>query len=77
MTKRYRNAQYFYLGSLGNIQMDRDTGSERHQLRFELGNYLTREEVKEAQLRFFKERFPSLTAKQIEDKIRRAEELAG
>lgn len=77
MSKRYNGGQYFYLGSYGNIQMDKDTGAERHQMRFDLGNYISRDRIKEAQLEFFKEKFPSLTDRQIENKIRKAEELAG
>ncbi len=77
MSKRYNGGQYFYLGSYGNIQMDKDTGAERHQMRFDLGNYISRDRIKEAQLEFFKEKFPSLTERQIENKIRKAEELAG
>lgn len=77
MSKRYNGGQYFYLGSYGNIQMDKDTGAERHQMRFDLGNYISRDRIKEAQSEFFKEKFPSLTDRQIENKIRKAEELAG
>lgn len=77
MSKRYNGGQYFYLGSYGNIQMDKDTGAERHQMRFDIGNYISRDRIKEAQLDFFKEKFPSLTERQIENKIRKAEELAG
>lgn len=77
MSKRYNGGQYFYLGSYGNIQMDKDTGAERHQIRFDIGNYISRDRIKEAQLEFFKEKFPSLTDRQIENKIRKAEELAG
>lgn len=77
MSKRYNGGQYFYLGSYGNIQMDKDTGAERHQMRYDLGNYISRDRIKEAQLEFFKEKFPSLTDRQIENKIRKAEELAG
>lgn len=77
MSKRYNGGQYFYLGSYGNIQMDKDTGAERHQMRFDIGNYISRDRIKEAQLDFFKEKFPSLTDRQIENKIRKAEELAG
>lgn len=76
MSKRYNGGQYFYLGSYGNIQMDKDTGAERHQMRFDIGNYISRDRIKEAQLDFFKEKFPSLTDRQIENKIRKAEELA-
>lgn len=77
MSKRYNGGQYFYLGSYGNIQMDKDTGTERHQMRYDLGNYISRDRIKEAQLEFFKEKFSSLTERQIENKIRKAEELAG
>lgn len=76
MSKRYNGGQYFYLGSYGNIQMDKDTGAERHQMRYDLGNYISREKIKEAQLSLFKAMFPSLTDKQLENKIRKAEELA-
>lgn len=77
MSKRYNGGQYFYLGSYGNIQMDKDTGAERHQMRFDIGNYISRDRIKEAQLEFFKEKFPTLTDRQIENKIRKAEMLAG
>lgn len=77
MSKRHRNAQYFFLGSFGNVQSDRDTGSERHEFRYEIGNYMTSENVKTAQREFFKERFPNLSDKQIDNKIRKAEMLAG
>lgn len=68
--------QYFYLGSYGNIQMDKDTGAERHQMRYDIGNYISRENIYEAQKAFFKEKFPTLTHRQIENIIRKAEELA-
>lgn len=76
MSKRYNAGQYFYIGSYGNIQMDRDTGAERHQIRFELGNYISRDKIKDAQVAFFKERYPTLTDKQIENKISKAEAIA-
>ncbi|MBF0759525.1 hypothetical protein IR148_00520 [Dysgonomonas mossii] len=76
MSRRTNNAIYFYLGSYGNVQMDKDTGSERHQMRYDIGNYIPREKIYEAQKAFFEEKFPTLSKKEIEDKIRKAEELA-
>jgi hypothetical protein len=77
MPRRINNATYFYIGSYGNVQMDRDTGAERHQMRFDIGNYISRDNIHKAQIAFFKEKFPELSEKQIENKIRKAEMLAG
>lgn len=76
MTRRYHNGIYHYLGSLGNICTDKDTGSTRHILRFELGNYLNREEVIKAQWDLFKSKFPSLSDLELKLKIAASEELA-
>lgn len=76
MTRRYHNGTYHYLGSLGNICTDRDTGSAKHTLRFELGIYLNREEVRQAQWDLFKSKYPDLSDLDLKMKIVAAEELA-
>jgi len=43
----------------------------------DLGNYISRDKIYDAQKAFFKEKFPTLSDNQIAIKIRKAEELAG
>ena len=76
MTRRYHNGIYHYLGSIGNICTDRDTGGAKHILRFDLGMYMNREEATNAQLELFKSKFPDLTELELKMKIAAAEELA-
>lgn len=76
MTKRYHSGMYHYLGKYGNICTDRDTGAERDKFMFEIGQYMSAENVRLAQLTFFRYKFPTLTDQELEIKIRKAEELA-
>lgn len=76
MTRRYHNGIYHYLGSLGNICTDRDTGSAKHTLRFELEMYLNREEVRQAQWDLFKSRYPNHPDIDLKMIIAAAEDLA-
>lgn len=48
MPRRINNAINFYIGSYGNVQMDRDTGAERHQMRFDIGNYISRDNIQQS-----------------------------
>ncbi|NDV77866.1 hypothetical protein [Dysgonomonas sp. 511] len=76
MTRRYRNGIYHYIGSLGNICTDRDTGSAKHTLRFELGMYLNRDEVEKKQVELFRSKYPTLSDIDLKIKIATAESLA-
>ena len=61
--------QYYYLGSIGNIQMDRDTGSAVHQIRFDMGNYMNREGLEKARLELFQNTYPNLSEQELKLKM--------
>jgi len=76
MKRRYHNGTYHYIGSLGNICTDRDTGGARHILRFELGHYLNRDEAEATQQELFRTKYPNLSDIDLKLKIVAAEELS-
>lgn len=76
MSKRYPSGMYHYIGKYGNICTNKDTNSESDKFMFEIGQYMSKDNARTAQIEFFKERFPALTDKQIENKIFKAEQLA-
>lgn len=76
MQRRYRGGRYCYLGSCGNIVSDIDTGHARDGARYEVGNYISPLKINEAQRKYFRNIYPTLSDIQIDNKIRKAEAIA-
>lgn len=76
MTRRYIGGIYHYLGTLGNICTDKDTNSEKDAFRFKIGYYLNPVEVREAQLNFFRSKFPDYSEQEIKHMVLQAESLS-
>ena len=76
MSKRYPSGMYHYLGKYGNICICKDTNSEQDKFMFEIGKYMSADNARQAQIDFFKEKFPNLSDQQIQNKINKAQKLA-
>lgn len=76
MNRRYIGGMYHFIGSLGNICTDRDTNSKKDEFRFKIGYYMNRDEAIEAQLNFFRSKFPNYSDQEIKNIITQAEILS-
>lgn len=67
--KKKKGSIYHWVDSLGTIKYDTDTGHLKDQIRYDLGNYMTRESAEEKQRNILRAAYPSFSERQIDYKI--------
>lgn len=66
--KKKKGSIYHWIDSIGAIRYSTDTGHRKDQLRYDLGNYMAKEEAEKKRKDLLRASYPKLSERQLDYK---------